>query len=141
MKILIIFFLLILNFSSCKKNNNEYPVPNIPFDITINIDFPSYSSLIGVGGWLYLQGGSRGIIVYRNTMDSFVAFDRHSPEDPNGECYEALTIDSINFLQLNDKCSGATFSLYDGSSIKGSKFGLRQYQTYWNGTNILRIYN
>lgn len=142
MKILNIFILLLFFIASgCKKNNNEHPVPSYSFDITINIDLPSYSQLVGVGGYAYVSGGSRGIIVYRRAIDDFVAFDRHSPKDPNGTCSEALTPDVDNFLQLNDICSDATFSLYDGSSISGSEFGLRQYQTVWNGTNMLRIYN
>ena len=142
MKIHFFFFLsLIILFLGCKKKVNQNPIPSIPFDITINIEFPSYSSLIGVGGWTYVIGGSKGIIVYRKSTDQFVAFDRQSPNDVNNTCTTPLTPDSSNFLQLNDACSGAIFSLYDGSSISGSEFGLRQYQTVWNGTNSLRIYN
>lgn len=142
MKIQNIFIsLLIILISGCKKNSNSNPVPNISFDITINTDLPSYNSLIGVGGWTYVNGGSKGIIVYRKATDVFVAFDRHSPKDADGTCSQALTPDSNNFLDLNDICSGAKFSLYDGSAISGSEFGLRQYQTSWNGINMLRIYN
>jgi hypothetical protein len=125
---------------SCRKNNSN-PVPSIPFDMTIDINLPSYSALIGVGGWTYVAGGSKGIIVYRRAIDEFVAFDRHSPADPEGICSKALTPDTSNFLQLNDSCSGAKFSLYDGSPMSGSDYGLRQYQTVYNGSNLLRIYN
>jgi hypothetical protein len=131
---------MVFVWSSCRKNNNN-PVPSIPFDMTIDINLPSYSSLIGVGGWTYVAGGSRGIIIYRRAIDEFVAFDRHSPADQEGICSQPLTPDSSNFLQLNDSCSGAKFSLYDGSPISGSEYGLRQYQTVYNGSNLLRIYN
>jgi hypothetical protein len=142
MKIHFFFFLILyFLFIGCKKNVNQNPVPNIAFDITINIDLPSYSSLIGVGGWTYVVGGSKGIIVYRKNVDQFVAFDRQSPNDINNSCATPLTPDTTNFLQLIDYCSAAKFSLYDGSAISGSEFGLRQYQTVWNGTNSLRIYN
>ena len=142
MKIHFFFFSIVfLLFVGCKKNVNQNPIPSIPFDITINIEFPSYSSLIGVGGWTYVVGGSKGIIVYRKSVDQFVAFDRQSPKDINNSCTSPLTPDSSNFLQLNDICSGAKFSLYDGTVISGSDFGLRQYQIIWNGTNSLRIYN
>jgi hypothetical protein len=60
---------------------------------------------------------------------------------PEGTCAQPLYPDSLNFLQLNDSCSGATFSLYDGSPINGSEYGLRQYQTVYGGANLLRIYN
>ncbi len=137
----ILFLLPLLSFFACKKNSNQNPVPNLSFDVTINIDLPSYSNLVGVGGYAYVNGGSRGIIVYRKATDLFVAFDRHSPKDPNGTCPQPLVPDANNFLQLDDTCSGAKFSLYDGSAISGSEYGLRQYQTSWNGTNMLRIFN
>lgn len=139
MKLLfILFFTLIL--IGCNKNNN-HPVPNIAFDMTIDINLPSYNALISVGTWAFVTGGSRGIIVYRRSIDEFVAFDRHSPEDPDGICPQPLFPDPDNFLTLDDTCSAATFSLYDGSPISGSDYGLRQYQTSYNGTNLVRIYN
>lgn len=141
MKVQFIFILMLgLFFSDCSKNAN-HPVPSIPFDITINLTLPTYSDLIGVGGYAFVSGGSRGIIVYRRGVDDFVAFDRHSPEDVSAECPVPLTPDTDNFLILLDECNSAQFSLYDGSPITDSKFGLRQYQTLWSGSESLRIYN
>jgi len=124
----------------CRKNKNN-PIPNIPFDITININLPAYSALSGVGGYAYVAGGSKGIIVYRRSLDEFVSFDRHSPVDLEGSCAQPLYPDTQNFLVLIDSCSTARFSLYDGSPISGSDFGLRAYQTVFNGTDLLRIFN
>ena len=139
-KILFISLTLTLLGSGCNKQNN-HPVPNIPFDVTIDFTLPSYSNLTGVGGYAYVNGGSRGIIVYRRGLNDFVAFDRHSPEDLDGSCPSALTPDTSNYLLLNDVCNEAQFSLYDGSPVSGSDFGLRSYQTQFDGNNSLRIYN
>ena len=136
----ILFALSVILIASCNKNKN-HPVPSVPFDVTIDINLPSYNALIGVGGWTYVNAGSRGVIIYRRGLDEFVAFDRHSPADPEGDCPQPLYPDPDNFLQLIDSCSGARFSLYDGSPISGSEFGLRMYQTVYNGTNLVRIYN
>ena len=136
--ILMIMGLLVL--SGCNKNE-QHPVPSIPFDITIDFSLPTYSNLIGVSGWAYVNVGSKGIIVYRRGIDDFVAFDRHSPADPAGTCSTPLYPDSSNYLQLNDDCNSATFPLYDGSPMSNSDWGLRQYATQWNGNNTLRIYN
>ena len=130
--------LMILS-SACNKNKTN-PVPSIPFDITIYINLPSYINLQNVGGWTYVSGGSKGIVVYRKSIDEFVAFDRHSPAD-KGTCDKPLDVNKDNFLQLDDLCNGAKFSLLDGSIISGSDFGLRQYQTFWDGGNTLRIQN
>ena len=137
-----IYFLLVLIILliGCNKNSN-HPVPNIPFDFSINLTLPSYSDLNGVSGWAYVNGGSRGIIVYRRGINDFVAFDRHSPADINGDCPTPLFPDDDNYLQLNDTCYNAIFSLYDGSPISGSEYGLRSYQAVWDGNQSLRIYN
>lgn len=116
-------------------------MPSVALDVTIDINLPSYSDLAGVGGWTYVNGGSKGVIVYRRSTEEFVAFDRHSPADEAGDCKTPLTPSEDNFLELLDECNDAKFSLYDGSPIKNSDFGLRQYQTLFNGNNLLRIYN
>jgi hypothetical protein len=134
---LIVSLFLILG---CRKNQNN-PIPNIPFDLLIDISLPAYNSLNGVGGWCYVNGGSRGIIVYRRALDEFVAFDRHSPEDMNVTCPEPLFPNPDNFLQLLDSCNNASFSLYDGMPITNSVLSLRQYATVFDGNNLLRIYN
>ena len=136
-----IFILVtLLSVLSCGKNNQN-PVPNVPVDVTIDLSFPSYSALQGVSVYTYVNGGSRGIIVYRKSLNEFVAFDRHSPADAEGTCLEPLYPDANNFLELIDSCNNARFSLYDGSPISNSQYGLRQYATQFNGSNILRIYN
>ncbi|PWL28872.1 MAG: hypothetical protein DCO96_08635 [Fluviicola sp. XM-24bin1] len=141
MKVLFILgALFVLLISGCKVNNN-HPVPNIPFDVTIDMTLPLYDDLMGVGGYAYVNAGSRGVIVYRRGIEDFVAFDRHSPADINGTCDQPLTPDANNFLMLNDTCNNAQFSLYDGSPMSGSEFGLRQYAVAWGGGNTLRIYN
>jgi hypothetical protein len=138
---LLIFCFGVLLLSSKCNNQNQNPVPFVPVDVTIDIQLPSYSNLQGVGGWTYLNGGSRGIIVYRKGIDEFVAFDRHSPADISGTCPLPLYPDSQNFLQLKDSCNNAVFSLYDGSPVSNSIYGLRQYATQFNGNNLLRVYN
>lgn len=139
-KIAFISLLFVLLSVGCNKQVN-HPVPNIPFDVTIDFTLPSYSNLTGVGGYAYVNAGSRGVIVYRRGLNDFVAFDRHSPADVDGSCPTALTPDSNNYLILNDACNEAQFSLYDGSPMSGSDFGLRAYQTVFDGNNSLRIYN
>jgi hypothetical protein len=139
-KIRIFLLILVLAGVSCKKNRT-HPIPSIAFDLQIDLTLPSYQELNSVGGWAYVSGGIKGIVVYRQSTDIFVAWERMSPEDPDNVCSTPLSIDSTNFLQLNDACSGAKFSMYDGSPISGSDWGLRKYQTEWNGSNLLRIYN
>ena len=141
MKRVILILLTIVTLTNCIKQENN-TVPSIPFDVVIDINLPSYNSLAGVGGWCYIDGyGSRGLIIYRRSIDEFVAFDRHSPVDLEGSCFLPLFPESDNFLILRDTCNNATFSLYDGSPVSNANIGLRQYQTLYDGLNNLRIRN
>ncbi len=139
-----IFLLLfiIVTAISCSKNK-QHPVPHYSFDANINLTLPSYADLQGVGGWAYVSGiGSKGVIVYRQSMQNFVAFDRHSPAEGSFDCESGLVVDNSNFLILNDPCSDAQFSLYDGSIIGGNtKWGLRAYVVEYYGGQHIRIFN
>lgn len=131
-----------LSLIACNKNK-RHPVPSYSFNTNINLNLPLYINLQGVGGWAYVSGiGSKGVVVYRQSQQNFVAFDRHSPAKGSMDCVTGLEVDTNNFLILNDPCSNAQFSLYDGSIISGdTDWGLRSYITEYNGSEILRIYN
>jgi hypothetical protein len=137
---LLFFFLFATLLSGCKKNN-QYPLASIPFDFTIDLSLPSYQDINAVGGWCYVAGGLKGIIVYRKGIDEFVVWERQSPLDPQGTCSEGVAPKSSNFLELDDPCSDAVFSLYDGSPIQNSQWGLRQYRYDWNGSNLLQFHS
>ncbi len=143
MKVNIILFLTTIFILIACNKNKQHPVPYFTFDSNINLTLPSYSSLQGVGGWAYIPGaGSKGVVVYRQGVNTFVAFDRHSPAEDGFDCETGLVTDDDNFLILNDPCSNARFSLYDGSPIDGdTEWGLRSYLTQYNGGDILRVYN
>lgn len=140
LKLHIFLLLTLVIFSGCRKERN-HPVPSIPFDFQIDLSLPSYQPLTGTGGWAYVNGGLKGIIVYRRSFDEFVAWERQSPTDPEGACSTGLTPNEDNFLQLDDPCSDATFSMYDGSPMANSEWGLRGYRCQWDGSNLLRISN
>lgn len=138
-QVFIILLSLISVSSSCE--GDQHPVPYVPVEQQINISLPSYSALQGVSGWIYLNGGSRGIIVYRKSLDEFVAMDRHSTHTALNEC-TGVEVDSSNNLILYDPCSDATYNIIDGSVMSGNaNFPLRRYNTYFDGTSILRISN
>ncbi len=135
-----VVFFLVANFSACRRN--LHPVPDIPFNININFDLPSYSGLQSIGGFAYVENaGVKGLVVYRRTMDEFVAFDRMSPA-PGGDTCAPIYVDPDNMLILLDECTPSQFSLFDGSLIQGpAEWGLRAYRIVWNGLSIINIQN
>ena len=123
---------------SCKGNQN--PVPNVPVNISINLDLPSYQPLNAPGGWVYVNGGSRGIVVYRN-FNEFVALDRTGTYDvsnPNA----VVIVDTINTFELLDTTCSARYSITSGAVVSGpAKYGLRRYNATWDGAYTVSIYN
>ena len=123
--------------TSC--NNETHPLPSVPVNISINLDLPAYQALNSPGEYAYVNGGIRGIVVYRN-FDEFVALDRQSTYNHEDEC--AVIVNPDNMFQLEDTCSGSKFDIASGVVIEGpAKWALRRYSTSWNGVNTVFVYN
>jgi hypothetical protein len=131
--VLVTFIVLVV---ACTKDNGV--IPFVPVNFTINIHNPSYIDLNAVSGWTYVSGGSRGILVYRKSLDEFLTFDRHSTYDSQAGCQVAL--DSTNLILVDD-CSGSKFLITDGSVLNGpASIPLWQYNNTFDGT-FLSVYN
>ena len=123
--------------TSCKKDEPS-GVPVTGVDFTINVNLPEYQPLQVPGGWVYLTGGSLGLIVYRPTVDQFVALDRHCPFQPQDLC--RVVVDESEVMARDTTCCHSAYLILDGSVVEGpTQFGLKQYNTMFNGTT-LRIY-
>lgn len=136
-KCLYILFIMIV-FVSCKKDDNSN-IPLVGVNYTINANNPAYNEVSVPGGWMYLNGGSRGIILYRYSNDEFRAFDRHCPYNSSNSCAK-VSVQSNN-ISAKDDCCGSEFLITDGSVTKGpANLPLKQYNTSFDGS-VLRIYN
>ncbi|MBP9159918.1 MAG: hypothetical protein WAT41_03320 [Flavobacteriales bacterium] len=122
----------------CKKENNiGVPLTNV--DININVNLPEYVDLTATGGWVYITGGSQGIIVYRNGPDQFTAMDRHCTYQPENLC--KVYVDDSQVIARDTICCGSAFLMLDGSVTEGpAALGLKLYHTTFNGTT-LHIFN
>jgi nitrite reductase/ring-hydroxylating ferredoxin subunit len=123
---------------SCKKRKNT-AIPYIPVNIYIYPSDPNFNKINTPGGWVYLNGGSRGIIVYRRSNEEFVAYDRHCTYDTENPCGQVeVTSSQISAI---DSCCMSEFVLTDGSVIKSpATVPLQAYQVSYNG-NELHIFN
>lgn len=123
---------------SCEDNENN-GVPLVATNIIIQINDPAYQNLSTVGGWEYITGGSRGIIVYRLSTTEFKAYDRHCTFQPSSTC--ALVSVHPNNISATDNCCGSSFSLQNGSvTSPPAAAPLKEYITHFDGS-ILRITN
>ena len=66
--------ILLLLFIHC-GDSNEY-IQNVYVDIEIDLSLPEFSTLNTVGNSMFLEGGNKGIIIYRF---SNYEYNRHIP--------------------------------------------------------------
>ena len=139
---------------SCNKENTNPNIPNVVINITIDPNSTVYQELNTQGGYLYLdeQPGifipseSRGIIVYRETMSTFKAYERQPPNDPylccdskGNNCTKLIVGEFYPFAK--DTCNGNLYYLPDGNLFEGEgKYPLIQYSAVYAG-GLLHIYN
>lgn len=137
LKILLFFVLEIFSFQSCKDKNNQ--IPDTLVDFYININDPQYSDLQAVGNSIYVYGGIAGIVIYRESVDNFVAMDRCCSYQPDNRC--AVAIDSTNTFLLVCPCCGSEFIINNGSVNKAPAAApLKAYRTSFSD-DVLHVFN
>ncbi len=138
-KLFITIFLLLAISYSCKKENTQ-TVPYIYVDFYVKPNATSDIHLNTVGGWEYVTGGYSGILIYRQSTDAFLAYDRACPYDYGNGC--RVTVET-SFTTAIDSCCKSRFIIaMDGSPVSGSAatVSLKQYRTAYDGT-YLHVYN
>lgn len=117
---------LILLFGACAKDDGSR-IPDVYVNYSIPANDPSISALNTPGGAVLVNGhGVAGLIIYNASGKGLVAYDRCSSVNPEKKC--AVTLDDPS-LTVTDPCSGAKFSLFDGTPVKAPAVrSLKQYQ-------------
>ena len=104
-------------------------IPYVEVQVDLNLSLPAYNNLNFPNNWLYISGGSRGLIVYRYTLDEFVVLDRHATWDVGAGCQCTVSPDGYT---IEDPCSGSQWYIFDGSIIQGPTTApLERYTTTW----------
>ena len=131
-------FILTLLLIACKKKSNDN-IPQTYVNVSIYTTEPSFANLNAIGGWIYVNQGYKGIIVYRQSQTNFVACERACTYDPTSGC-NGVVVQSNNF-SAKDSCCGSVFQINDGQVTQGpATSALTQYRTSYDGTT-LHIFN
>ena len=126
----------LLFMTSCKQDLSDDPIPEGIFpDIIFSLNLPQYSPLKLDGGSVSIDGGVRGIIIYRKNSNTYLAYERNCSFHPNDAC---ATVDvHSSKLFLIDTCCGSSFGFDDGVPTGGPAWRpLRRYKTYLNGYEL-----
>ena len=117
---------LIILIGACAKDDGSR-IPDVYVNFNVPVNDPSISALNTPGGAVLVSGhGVAGLIIYNASGKGLVAYDRCSSVNPEKKC--AVTLDDPS-LTVTDPCSGAKFSLFDGTPVKAPAVrSLKQYQ-------------
>lgn len=133
-----VMMLFVVCSSSCDKEGKEQ-VPNVYVNFMVDINTGQYTDLQIIGGWIYVTGGYRGIILHRSSMEEIVALDRTSTYQP--ETLGTQIFVEANNLTAADTLNGMRYLLLDGSVIEGPvSTPLKKYRTTLSGST-LHVYN
>jgi hypothetical protein len=163
MKKVILHLLIIIAVLPLLHGCEKYPEnphrPTTPFRFSIYPNSIQYQEINYTSGWIYLtsevESTSRGIIVYRQSENEFLAYDRLPPNEPDA-CTDNqgnTTRLVVDFPFVVDHCNNAYYNILNGQIIvaepdmvplfptdEGTIYPLIQYHTQYDG-NKLTIYN
>lgn len=130
--ILLPFFLLV----NCSSEPNDDPIPYVPFtEIIVNLNLPEYFNLHADNTYEYIDGGVKGLILYRLNANTFYAFERNCSFRPQEAC-ATVEVHSSQ-LYMEDTCCGSTFN-FSGEPQGGPAFRpLRKYMTRIAGNEVI----
>ena len=133
-KFLVLFLIII---SSCGDSNNY--IRNVYVDVEIDLSLPEFSPLNTVGNSIFIEGGNKGIIIYRFSNYEYNIYDSNCSYEPNLEC---SYIDSINSTIAMCGCCSSAFLLDQNGVAANSPavLPLKQYNYSLNNT-LLHIFN
>ncbi len=136
MKRILIWFMGFMMVVGCTPDLSDDAIPWQPFDvININLNLPEYISLKTDGSSMYIDGGVRGIILYRQNTSNYIAYERNCSFQPNSAC---ATVDvHVSTLYMLCSCCSSTFDFATGYPTGGQAWRpLRRYETSLNGSTL-----
>ncbi|GGE50931.1 hypothetical protein EV200_102101 [Pedobacter psychrotolerans] len=126
---------VLILFSGCGKEENYVPEVVVNYNVTLT----QFSLQAKNNVLLVSNQGVAGLIIVKTPLGSFVAFDRCSTVNPEKKC--AIVPDDSG-LTATDPCSGAKFSLLDGTPQKApAEKTLKIYNISLQGNVLLNVTN
>ena len=107
-----IFFASIMMFFSCNKEKQQ-TIPDVYVNFRIDPTSATYSNLNPIGGWVYVTGGYRGILLYHLSPDEFLAYDRACPYDYQ-KATARVQVEASGITLVDSTCF-SKFIILDGS--------------------------
>lgn len=128
-----LFFFLFV-FARCGNKTKDDEIPLVPVNIYLDLNVNSNAPLNLPGGYINISGGNKGILVFHNFDDTYIAFERTCSYHPYDAC-NLITMDNSGVVLLCGKYNGNTFE-----PCCGSQFTIEGYVSKGPATRPLRTY-
>lgn len=144
-KILVLVMLIICGLClQCDKTTDQI-VPYVYVNFTIDLNDPEFVDLQVPGNSVLVNGGYKGIIIYRLSQDEFQAFDRCCTFDPyEKDCDGVKPATSTDIYAVCPCCESEYMlpSLGFPTDQSEASLPLKQYQTtYYVNSDRLQVFN
>lgn len=137
-KLILYCLIMLFGWVSCGDSEQITPVIDIPINKIIDLNSLVYQRLQFNGGFVYENGGLRGLIIYRKNATTYYAFDRACTYRINNTC-EKIEVDGSTFF-LFDPCCQSRFD-WEGQPTSGvARANLVRYRTSLSGS-VLYVNN
>ncbi|RYG09076.1 MAG: hypothetical protein EOO07_24475 [Chitinophagaceae bacterium] len=126
---------LLLSLAGCGKEENYIPEVVVNYSVTVTeFSIKSTNNVL-----LVANNGVAGLVIVKTPLGGYVAFDRCSTVNPEKLC---KIVPDDSGLTATDPCSGAKFSLFDGSPQKApAEKSLKSYTISLQGNNLIKVTN
>ncbi len=133
------FVLLLASINVACERDGQCSVSIGSTNFTIEPNSAYYYGLNNVGGYMYLTGGHRGVVVVRTAYDRFVAYERTCPDDNTSAV--VVSGDWGSAILECPECHSCFIVEAEGMPLEGSATScpLYQYSTMYSG-GILYVY-
>jgi len=126
---------LLMFLTGCGKEENYIPEVVVNYSVTVT----EFSIKATNNVLLVANNGVAGLVIVKTPLGGYVAFDRCSTVNPEKLC---KIVPDDSGLTATDPCSGAKFSLFDGSPQKApAEKSLKSYNISLQGNNLIKVTN
>lgn len=127
MKYLLGLYFIVLLLFTCSSPSKDEQMPNVFVNLNISLLDPNYAIPLDKGFKYISNVGAKGILLYRESSTSYIAFERTCTYKPSLPC-EMIEVDS-SLLFIKDKCCNS-FYRFDGNPFSGPAYRpLLRYNT------------
>jgi hypothetical protein len=139
MRIALVFFLFTFLLSACRDEVPQQVIPDKFVRVELNLNSLEALPLKqNDQSFIYVPGGWKGIIVYRQAANDYRAFERLSPHNMNDSC--AIIVHPSAFY-MQDTCSKSTFDFTGMPTGGPARSAMRRYGTSFLNSFTLLITN